>query len=322
MIYETIKESNKQFSFKPEVANEENLYRASSGYVVVGMGGSHLAADLLKILKPGIDIIIHRDYGLPDISIRDLKERLVILSSYSGNTEEVLDAYKKAGEFGLGRAVVSIGGKLLELAQKDKIAHVQMPDLSIQPRLALPLNLMSLLKLMNEETMLKEAGELENTFHPESLEEEGRALAEKLHGHIPVTYSSEKNQPLAYNWKVKFNETAKIPAFYNVFPEANHNEIEGFSTNDLVRNLSEKFCFIFLSDPKDSPEIQKRMEMTAKLYQDRGFATHKIELSGANILHKIFNILTLADFTSYFIAKSYNIEPEQTPTVEEFKNLI
>lgn len=318
-MYKTIKEAAKQFAFEPKIENKENFHPASK-YVLVGMGGSHLAAGLLKILKPELDIIIYRGYGLPALS--DLKERLIILSSYSGNTEEVLDAYEASGKLGLNRAVISIGGKLLEQAKNDKVVYIQMPDFGVQPRSALPLNLKSLLKLVREETLLKEAGELQNTFRPESVEDEGKSLAEKLHGHIPVIYASEKNQALAYNWKIKFNETGKIPAFYNVISELNHNEMTGFDVKDSTRALSEKFYFLFLYDSEDHLKIQKRMAITAKLYEDRKLPTHSITLSGSSIFHKIFNSLTLADFAAYFTAEAYGLESEQVPMVEEFKKLI
>jgi len=318
-MYKTIKETAKQFAFEPKIGNEENFHPASK-YVLVGMGGSHLATGLLKILKPELDIIIHRDYGLP--ALTDLKERLVILNSYSGNTEEVLDAYAKAGELGLNRAVISINGKLLEQAKKDKVAYIQMPDFGIQPRSALPLNLKSLLKITMEETLLREAGELQNTFHSEKFEADGKALANTLYGRISVIYASEKNHALAYNWKIKFNETGKIPAFYNVFSELNHNEMTGFDVKDSTRGLSDKFYFLFLLDSEDHPKIQKRMEITAKLYQDRGLPTFNIKLSSDNIFHKIFNSLALADFVAYFTAEAYGLESEQVPMIEEFKKLI
>ena len=320
-IYKIIKETAKQFAFEPKIENKGNLHPALA-YVLVGMGGSHLAAGLLKILKPEIDIIIHHGYGLPDISAADLKKRLIILSSYSGNTEEVLDAYEKAGELGLSRVIISIGGKLLELAKKDKVAYIQMPDFSIQPRSALPLNLKGLLKLTGEDTLLREAGKLQNTFHSEKFEADGKVLADKLYGHIPVIYASEKNHALAYNWKIKFNETGKIPAFYNVLSELNHNEMTGFDVKDSTRGLSDKFYFLFLSDSMDHPKIQKRMQITAKLYQDRGLPTFNVKLSGDNIFHKIFNALSLADFAAYFTAEAYGLESEQVPMVEEFKKLI
>ena len=88
---QSIRDFPKQFEYNPVIENEANLKRQDK-FVVVGMGGSHLAADLLKAANPLLDIIIQKDYGLPDISDEELKNRLIIASSYSGNTEETIDA--------------------------------------------------------------------------------------------------------------------------------------------------------------------------------------------------------------------------------------
>jgi glucose/mannose-6-phosphate isomerase len=111
-MYEAIKNFNKQFSFEPEIKNEEKLAKKSS-FIVVGMGGSAHAAELLKVLKPELDIIVRRDYGLPELPEEELKNKLIILSSYSGNTEEPIDAFYEAKKKNLAMAVISTGGKLL-----------------------------------------------------------------------------------------------------------------------------------------------------------------------------------------------------------------
>ena len=94
---EAIKNFNQQFEYEPEIENARQS-RHFNKFIVVGMGGSRLAADLLKVWNPYLDVVIHKDYGLPALSDQDLKERFVILSSYSGNTEEVIDAFNKAIE--------------------------------------------------------------------------------------------------------------------------------------------------------------------------------------------------------------------------------
>jgi glucose/mannose-6-phosphate isomerase len=316
-MYEVIKKTAGQFGFKPIIINERNIGRFSK-YVVVGMGGSHLAAGLLKMWNPKLDIISHQDYGLPELPEEEFQRRLIILSSYSGNTEEVLDAYEKAGKIGLNRVVISTGGKLLELAKKDKVAYIQMPDLEIQPRSALPLSLISFLKITGEEEMLTEVKKLENSFHPEDFEKAGKILAEKLHGRVLVVYTSTQNEILGYIWKISFNETGKIPAFNNVIPELNHNEMNGYSLGDL----SNKFYFLMLSDTEDGVKIKKRMEVTAKLYEDRKLPVEIIKLDSDNKFLKIFKSVALANFTAYFTAISYGMEPELVPMVEEFKKMI
>ncbi len=113
---EAIKSLQKQLQYQPKLVNSDKLGKYER-FVFVGMGGSALAPDLLRISNPKLDILIHRDYGLPDLPDKVLQNSLIILNSYSGNTEEVLDAFKLALSKNLLMAVVSIGGKLLELAR-------------------------------------------------------------------------------------------------------------------------------------------------------------------------------------------------------------
>lgn len=318
---QALKDFAKQFDFDPEIKNADKLKKFSK-FVVVGMGGSRLSADVLKSWKPELDLIIHYDYGLPALSKEELRHRLIILNSYSGNTEEVLDAFSEGFKHGFSMAVVSVGGKLLELAKKHGAPYIQMPDTGIQPRSALGFNSRALLKLMGEEKALAETGKLAESLKPEDYESAGKKLAKKLKDKIPVVYSSARYAGIAYNWKAKFNETGKIPAFLNVFSELNHNEMTGFDVAPATKHLSEKFHFVFLKDQNDHPKIIKRMEITKKLYEDRGLRVEIVELKGESAWHKIFGPLLLADWTSYHLALMYGVEPEQVPLVEEFKRLI
>jgi glucose/mannose-6-phosphate isomerase len=321
MMYEAIKNFNKQFEYNPVIENEDKLAQHNK-FIVVGMGGSHLAAGLLKIWKPGLDLIIHRDYGLPAVSAEELKKSLIILSSYSGNTEEVISAFESAREKDLSMAVISIGGKLIELAVENGAPFAQMPDTGIQPRSALGYSLQALLKIIGERDAFEQAGKLSDTLNPSEYEEQGKALAEKLKGKAPIIYSSNKNMQIAYNWKIKFNETGKIPAFFNVFPELNHNEMTSFDVKDSSRQLSSKFHFIILKDKNDHPRIIKRMEVLERLYRDRGLRVEAIELGEQTIFFNIFSSLILADWAAYYTAKLYGLEPEKVAVIEEFKRSI
>lgn len=321
MILDDIKNYSKQFGYEPKVENAGKLKKAAK-FLVAGMGGSHLAADLIKDWHPEADLIIWSNYGLPLIKEKELKERLVILSSYSGNTEETIDAFNLARTKRLNIAIVASRGKLINLAIKFKVPYVQLPDFHMQPRMATGLSLLALLALMNERAWLTEAKTLSTMLQPGREEHRGRDLAKRLHGAVPVVYASDRNRAIAYNWKIKFNETGKVPAFYNVVPELNHNEMTGFDAKGRTQPLSRHFHFVFLKDADDDRRIIKRMNVMEKLYRDRGFKTEVILMQGKNEIHKIFNALTLADWTAYHTAKMYAVDPEQVPMVEEFKGLI
>lgn len=333
MIYNDIKNFNKQFAWEPQVENAavlEKLRRSKrsesrrqwpSGLIVAGMGGSHLAADLIQAWRPDLNVIVWSNYGLPPLAPKELKERLIVASSYSGNTEETIDAFELAIKKKLNVAAVASGGKLITMAHMLKVSHIVVPS-HMQPRMALGYSLKAILKLMGEKHALADLSRLAETLHPSRREEEGKKLARRLKGSVPVIYSSFRNRSIAYNWKIKLNETGKIPAFYNVLPETNHNEMTGFDVKRSTARLSRKFHFLFLVDKEDHPRIIKRMNVMWKIFTKRGFRAEVLPLRGKNVWEKIFASLNLADWTAYYTAKLYNVEPEEVPMVEEFKKLI
>lgn len=335
-LKETLENFPKQFEWQPEIANADRSDKprrqrdrssdqsiGEEKIIVLGMGGSHLAADVLKTWAPYAErLIIHSDYGLPVLSESDLKSSLVVAVSHSGNTEEVLDGFNLAQKKGLLVAAVSCGGQLIETAQKNSRPYVPLPDAKVQPRLALGFHFRAILKLMGEEKMLNETKELAGTLKVGDFEKLGQELAEKIKDKIPVIYSSARKSAVAQIWKVKFNETAKIPAFFNTIPESNHNEMIGFTGSSLAKEIAERFFFMFLEDSYDQPQNQKRITATAEIYRDKGFDVETIKLSGLNHWHKIFSALVLADWISFYLAESYGIDPEKVPLVEEFKKQI
>ncbi|MCH7883008.1 bifunctional phosphoglucose/phosphomannose isomerase [Patescibacteria group bacterium] len=330
MMDQAIRDFPKQFEYEPVIENEDNLKRKKR-FIVCGMGGSNLSAGLLKIVNPKLDIISHRNYGLPTIqgpsldaprTVLGFEEHLVIAGSYSGNTEETIDAFNAALEKGLALAAITTNGKLLELAKKNTAPYIQMPKTGIQPRLALGFTIRALLKLMGDEEGLRQTRTLADSLDVDGCEYKGKALAEVLRAKLPVVYSSQRNEPIAYNWKVKFNETGKIPVFYNVFPELNHNEMTGFDVSSSAKPLSEKIHFIFLRDDQDDSRILKRMDATKKIYTDRGFGVEVLELTDGDPWQKIFTSLLIADWAAFYLARYYGADPEQVPMVEEFKKLI
>lgn len=318
---EAIKKFGSQFDFQPVIENESK-FRPEDSVVLCGMGGSHLAAGLIKIYNPALDLYIHRDYGLPLLSEKRFTESLFIASSYSGNTEEVLDFAEQARAKKYNLAVITVGGKLLEFAKKNKIPYIQLPDTGIQPRSAIGFSMIALAKLIEGDDAVAELKALGKKLDVSKWEKTGKDFAEGLRGKIPVIYSSRVNLSVAYNWKIKFNETAKIPAFYNIFPELNHNEMAGFDRIKSTESLSENFHFIFLDDPSDHPKVMHRAQVTKKLYSDRKLTVTTFQLAGDTIFEKIFNSLILCDWIALSVSKMYGTMPDAVPIVEELKKLM
>lgn len=321
MMSNAIKNFATQFAFRPKLENASRLPKYKR-YLLLGMGGSHLAADLALTAQPELPLTIHSDYGLPALSPSARRDTLIIASSYSGNTEEVLDGFERARKKKLPLVAIAVGGELIARAKKYHRPHILLPDTGIQPRSALGFSLLALMKVMNDRPTLRQLEQLAKTLKPAGLESAGQALATRLKHSVPVIYSSRRNQSLAYNWKIKFNETGKIPAFYNLFPELNHNEMTGLDVKPASRLLSEHFYFLFLRDRSDHPRVQKRMQILERIYRDRGLRIEILPLAGKNVYEKIFRSLLLADWTAVYTAAQYGLESEQVPMVEEFKRLM
>lgn len=314
----------KQFTFQPKVENSVNL-KPAENIIVAGMGGSAFPVGILKIAHPELNIANHRDYGLPSSLIHNSKfiipNSLVICCSYSGNTEETISSFEDVRKKKIPVAVLTVGGKLLELAKKHKVPYVQIPDTGIQPRAAtgfVVVGLSKLIGLKNEKNFLA----LSKSLKSEKWAKVGKALSENLWDQIPVVYASARNSEIARAWKIKFNENAKIPAFWNFLPEMNHNEMTGFDSAKTTAKLNQNLHLIFLEDLMDHPHIKKRFSVTKKILTQKGIANSSIPLAGKNIWEKIFNSTLLADWTSLHLAKYYGVDPENVPMVEQFKNLI
>ncbi|BCX15190.1 MAG: bifunctional phosphoglucose/phosphomannose isomerase [Candidatus Parcubacteria bacterium] len=318
----TLKNFKNHLKYKPVIQNYNN-FSYHPKFLIIGMGGSHLAGDLLKIYNPSLDLFIRQNYNLPPLNLQSLKKYLIIFISYSGNTEEVISACEESIKKQLkNQVVISKGGKLLEIAKKYKIPYIQLPDIDTQPRFATVVMIKALLKVMKQNKALKELEDLANYFNPLDLREKGKIFAQKLFGYIPIIYASENNFALAYNWKIKFNETSKIPAFCNFFPELNHNEMSGFDFK-TSNNCFKKFYFLFLFDDSDDERIKKRMLVLEKILQEKNFVLEKIILKQyQNIFYKIFDNLIFGDWVTYYLAQLYKVDPENVVLIERFKKLI
>lgn len=308
-----------QFNWEPTVNYLERL--SSHPYVIVGgMGGSHLAANLLPLIGSSKPVFVHQNYGLPNLPPHVLRNGLFIASSHSGNTEETLDFAETALGNNYALAGITTGGKLAKLLEGNKLPHVMLPDDHIQPRVTLGYGLLALSKLLGEDALVPKLRDLK-TFDTQPAQTEATKLASSLYRSVPIVYASERNQALSYIWKITFNETAKIPAFSNTFPELNHNEMTSYDHHRSTSKLSKQYQFIFLRDQADHPRIQQRMDITKKLYEDRGFAVHDIQLQGSS-QEKVFSSLLLGSWTALLLAEHYRNEPEQVPMVEDLKKFL
>lgn len=307
----------KQFLWKPKLENAKNL-KAAKSYIIAGMGGSLLSGNLITSWDPALPITLHNSYGLPAARTKNPKDTLFIASSYSGNTEEVIDALSVAIRKKIPSAVVATGGTILRIAKRQMLPYIQLPRTGIQPRSATGYSTIALLTMLRKQKELKNIVHLERELNVETAKREGKKIAEIIWGKIPIIYASHKNRALAYNWKIRFNESGKITSFYNVLPELNHNEMMGFDYRPFAR----KFHVILIKDNGDHPRIIARMRLTEKILRKKGVPVTNTVLKGKSFWGKAFSSLMAADWASYITAARYGKSAQGEQTIESFKKLL
>jgi glucose/mannose-6-phosphate isomerase len=306
----------KQFEFEPQIENQENLTDFDH-IIFCGMGGSHLAADLLKTIKPGINIYVHKDYNLPPYDEEFMSKSLFVACSYSGNTEETISFADDVINRNLSLVIISQGGELIDVAKAKNIPFIEIPNDGIQPRMAVGYEIIAILKLMGDEELMAQISLLSDKIKPLELKEKAQDILDLIENKILIIYASNRNLHIANNWKIKINETAKMPAFCNVFPELNHNEMQSF---DLTPEYQDLFSVIFLFDTEDDVRIQRRMEITKDLYGEKGINTLELNIGVKTREENVFNSIIIADWVALELAKRNNKEPENVPLIEEFKD--
>ncbi|MCP3685646.1 MAG: bifunctional phosphoglucose/phosphomannose isomerase [bacterium] len=287
--------------------------------LIAGIGGSAISASILKTYleqKIRIPVILSNDYDIPE-SVNS--KTLVIAISYSGDTEETVAAVNAALRKSAKVLGVTSGGKLRQLCSENDKECIVLPK-GIQSRFALGYLFFPILNVLHNSKIIKnpkpEVEQAVEALKVQGLKDKAEALASRLVDKVPVIYSSNKLAAAAAKWKIGFNEYAKIHAFYNVFPELNHNEISGYMIPKA------KFHVIILKDEGDSVKIQERMKMTKQLIADRGIDVTEIIVKGYSPLAKIFSAIHTGDMVSYFLGLKYEIDPSKIDIQEEFKKKI
>ncbi|MFO7807433.1 MAG: bifunctional phosphoglucose/phosphomannose isomerase [Candidatus Moraniibacteriota bacterium] len=300
--------------FAEKITIDKNKF---DNLIVCGMGGSALPADLLSSYlqnqekKFKLPIYISRDYNLPP---QASKNSLVFISSYSGNTEETIACFKQALEEKSSIVAFSEGGEVEKIAKENNIPHVKykIDFPHFQPRYANTYAFAAMHKVLTNLGLTDKITRF-SKINPKETEVLGEELAKKAKNKIPVIYASNRFKVVARNWKIKINENSKSPAFWNYFPELNHNEMLGFS---LPKN---DYFVLILKDTEDHQRIKERMDLTAELYRKKGMESEIIEIQGSDFLDKTIRTLVLGDWISYYLAQEYGQDPTPVDLVEEFK---
>jgi glucose/mannose-6-phosphate isomerase len=300
--------------------------------VVLGMGGSGVSGDIMQaVVEPRFHFPVRviKDYGpLPAWVGRNT---LVFSVSYSGNTEETLAATQEAHDRGARVVAISAGGRLGDVAAGYGIAHVTIPS-GFQPRASLGYLALPILAVLQEMGFLvRMKDDVDETI--EILERQGKlchrsrsvadnpakSLARKLDGKVAVAYGTPGLMATAaMRFKCDLNEYAKVPAFWNFLPEADHNEVEAWGGGAEV--VAGQLVAVMLRDPEEHHRNSLRFEVTKRLISSHGAGVIELWPEGTSDLARLISMIFVTQLASIYVGLARGVDPGPVEVLERLKS--
>jgi glucose/mannose-6-phosphate isomerase len=305
---------------------------APSNVVIAGVGGSASAGDYFAALCGRISelpVQVVRGFSLPNY----VSERtLVVVMSYSGNTEEALACYDDGWRRDAQLLVVTTGGRLAERAADDgvlvhRVTYDSPPRAALSHGLAPLLRLGELLGLCGED----EAGVEAAARHHEAVSagmlpnvaeanNGAKALATALMGRMPLVLGAGHLSPAAVRFKNQLGENGKTLAAVDTLPEFGHNAVVGLAT---AGQMADRLAVVSLESPSlYEPVIRERFEGVVRLVERAGVPVHRLQMSGATVLEQLFEATAWGDFTSFYLGLAQGEDPTPIPQIEELKSAL
>ncbi len=305
----------------------ELSYPKPKRILVAGMGGSAIGGDLVRDwLKDRIhtQIEVYRGYELPVYADKDT---LVILVSYSGNTEETLGAYADAQKKNCMIVAVTSGGAMAKLALKDNVPLILTPT-GFMPRFAISHLFISIAVVLEKAGLIDAKEEIMSTISTlktlrdelkrdtPSSKNEAKQLAMRIGDRIPTIYGFGPFKAVAKRIKSQFNENAKLPAKWDFFPELTHNEIVCYESD-----LSKLLFPIFIRDKAESNKYAARINIAKEIISEK-CETAEIYPRGESKLGKMFSLMYIGDFASVYTAILRGVDPTPIKEIERIKKAL
>ena len=299
--------------------------------LIMGMGGSGVSGDVLSLLSNEVSskkITVRKSYSIPK-KIMEVKPFCLFIS-YSGNTEETLSGLNDAIKNNLDWAVISSGGKLIDLAIEHNKEYIKIPD-GLQPRAAfgyLTQAVCKIVDIVEGTNFLKELRDVGNYLN-EILNEkddseifiEAKKIAKQINKKTCIIYGgTDLTDLVASRWKTQINENAKSKAFVGSMPEVHHNEILSWDAD--VEGSKSNYVLILLRDNSENSQIAKRFDLTQKLLGEKVEIFNIEPKSQSTTLIKLMELVLLGDLFSISLADELNMIPEDIEGIENLKKLL
>jgi glucose/mannose-6-phosphate isomerase len=321
-------EAPKHYQKAAKIAEKISLrYPKPENIIVAGMGGSGIGGELLKDWardKAQMPIEVSRDYSLPAYANEN---SLVLITSYSGETEESLSAFLDAAKRKCMVHCISSGGSLLKFAEKLNVPYLRIPS-GMPPRAALPYLFTPLLQSLEKMKIVPSVSEdfseaikilerISGENAPEKLVRKNfsKTLAVGIDESVPVVYGFGVYRSVAQRFKQQFNENSKVPSKWEFFPELDHNEIVGW---EKAGKLAKCFSAIFIRDRNESNEMRSRIETTKALMRPDS-KMFEVWAQGKSALARMLSAICIGDFTSVYLAILRKVDPTPVKTIALLK---
>ena len=299
--------------------------------LIMGMGGSGVSGDVLSLLSNEVSlkkITVRKSYSIPK-KIMEVKPFCLFIS-YSGNTEETLSGLNDAIKNNLDWAVISSGGKLIDLAIEHNKEYIKIPD-GLQPRAAfgyLTQAVCKIVDIVEGTNFLKELRDVGNYLNEILNEEEdseifieAKKIAKQINKKTCIIYGgTDLTELVASRWKTQINENAKSKAFVGSMPEVHHNEILSWDAD--VEGSKSNYVLILLRDNSENSQIAKRFDLTQKLLGEKVEIFNIEPKSQSTTLIKLMELVLLGDLFSISLADELNMIPEDIEGIENLKKLL
>ena len=293
--------------------------RTFKNVLICGLGGSGIGGSIVSQLigkEANIPVIVNKDYSAPGFVD---EHTLLILCSYSGNTEETIMMWEALKDSNAETACITSGGKLVEIAEEHGYNLIKIPD-GMPPRAALGFSFPQLFFVLNHYGIVDDSfvAELFSSIALLDREEEAirsgaKALAQNLMGKIPVIYSDAWFEGVAIRFRQQINENSKMLCWHHAIPEMNHNELVGW------RQKNDQLAVVIFRNESDFFRTQKRMDINKGVFSNYTPNIHEIHSKGSNELERSLYLIHFGDWVSYYLAELQGIDSVEVDVITHLK---
>lgn len=291
--------------------------------VIAGLGGSGIGGNLVESFMASglkVPVTVSKTYTVPNFISANT---LFIACSFSGNTEETLQALEVVEQRGAKVFCVTSGGKLLEKAQSAGYDFAQIPNEAPCPRAFLGYSLTQLLYAFKGYQLSDTEFEADYTEtlallanDAANIQTKARELADAFYDHLPVVYSDTHFGGVITRFQQQVNENSKQLCHAHVFPEMNHNELVGWESGDSVRN---KAAVLMIRSGLDHDRVKIRMNICKEIFAERAAKVIELEPKGASLIAQSYYLIHLLDWVSFYLAEKNEVDPFQVDVIMRLK---